>query len=59
MAAMCPADSIAMNKIILKEGLFMPAMSGRSAKRLWLLVIGTSNLRFRRRALRQFYDRKR
>src|SRR5208283_5403756 len=29
IAAMCPAASVAMNRIILKEGLYMPAMSGR------------------------------
>jgi len=56
---MCPADSVATNRIILNEGLFMAAMSGRCAKRLWLMVIGTSSLRFRRRALRQFYDWRR
>jgi len=55
ITAMCPADSVAMNRIILKEGLFIAAMFGRCAKRLWLLVIGTSDLRFRRRGLRQIY----
>lgn len=53
MVAMCPAASIAMNKIILKEGLYIPDLRcPGAAKRLWLLVIGTSNLRLRRRALR-------
>jgi hypothetical protein len=44
IAAMCPADSATMNRIILNEGLYIVAFSGSHPRALRLLVIGTASV---------------